>query len=172
MTNFNERMNTLLYKNMYLSHFILDVSVVCERWVETGTDCYIDPTSSPDHSSTYASWLGLLNRGSLALTLAFLSPTDSTATGTSLYSFITSTCFCFFFCLFTQVHLLIDSSVKGQYITINNILHQICFNILKWLRLNWPDETFIHEPLLKNKFSFDLRLEIFADHVTKLICLS
>ena len=43
-------MNTLLYKNMSLSHFILkrvDVSVVCERWVETGTDCYIDPTSSP-----------------------------------------------------------------------------------------------------------------------------
>ena len=39
---------------MYLSHFILkrtDVSVVCERWVETGTDCYIDPTSSLDHST-------------------------------------------------------------------------------------------------------------------------
>ena len=37
---------------MYLSHFILervDVYVVCERWVETGTDCYIDPTSSLDH---------------------------------------------------------------------------------------------------------------------------
>ena len=34
MTNFNERTNTLLYKNIYLSHFILervDVSVVCER---------------------------------------------------------------------------------------------------------------------------------------------
>ena len=54
---------------MYLSHFILDVSVVCERWVETVTDCYIDPTSSPDHSSTSsASWLGLLNRGSLRTT--------------------------------------------------------------------------------------------------------
>ena len=36
-TQFNERTNTLLYKNMYLSHFILervDVSVVFERWVE------------------------------------------------------------------------------------------------------------------------------------------
>ncbi len=35
--NFNQRTNTLIYKNMYLSHFILervDVSVVCERWVE------------------------------------------------------------------------------------------------------------------------------------------
>ena len=38
---------------MYLLHFILervDVSVACERWVETGTDSYIDPTSSLDHS--------------------------------------------------------------------------------------------------------------------------
>ena len=36
----NERTNALLYKNMYLSHFILervDVSVMCERWVETHT---------------------------------------------------------------------------------------------------------------------------------------
>ena len=44
--------NEHLYKNMYLSHFILervDASVVWERWVETGTDCYIDPTSSLDH---------------------------------------------------------------------------------------------------------------------------
>ena len=35
--NFNEWTNTLLYKNIYLSHLILervDVSVVCERWVE------------------------------------------------------------------------------------------------------------------------------------------
>ena len=51
-TNFNERTNSLLSKNMYLSHFILDISVVCERWVETRTDCYIDPTSSLDHSCT------------------------------------------------------------------------------------------------------------------------
>ena len=95
MTNFSEQMNTLLYKNMYLSHFILDVSVVCERWVEIGTDCYIDPTSSLDHRSTSsASWLGLLNRGSLRAassvcklvpTLAFLSSTKSTAAGTCLY---------------------------------------------------------------------------------------
>ena len=41
----------------------------------------------------------------LALTLAFLSPTNSTATGTCLYSFIMLTCIRFFFRLFTQVHL-------------------------------------------------------------------
>ena len=101
MTNFNEQTNTLLYKNMYLSHFILervDVSIVCGRWVETGTDCYIDPTSSLDHSSTSsASWLGCPTGGhwgpqlsvcKVALTLAFLSPTNSTAAGTCLNSFI------------------------------------------------------------------------------------
>ena len=105
-------MNTLFYQNMYLSHFMLDVSVVCERWVETGTDFYIDPTSL-DHSSTSsASWFELLNWGSLratvcklALTLAFLSPTNSTAPGTCLYSFIMPMCFRFFFCLCTPVHL-------------------------------------------------------------------
>ena len=40
--------------------------VVHEKWVETRTDCYIDPNSSLDHSSiSFASWLSLLNRGSL-----------------------------------------------------------------------------------------------------------
>ena len=45
MTNFNERSNTLLYKKYNFSHFILErvMVVVCERWAEDGTDCYIDP---------------------------------------------------------------------------------------------------------------------------------
>ena len=65
----------------------------------------------------------------VAPTLAFLFPTNSTAAGTCLYSFITPTCFRFFFRLFTQVHLLIDGSVKGQYITpilveVNNIFYK------------------------------------------------
>ena len=40
---------------------------LCVRGVlETGTDCYILTPSSSDHSSTsFSSWLGLLNRGSL-----------------------------------------------------------------------------------------------------------
>ena len=53
--DFNERTNTLLYKNMYLSHFFSKVLMVllCVRdELETGTDCYIDPTFSPDHSNT------------------------------------------------------------------------------------------------------------------------
>ena len=69
---------------------------MCERWVETGTDSYIDPTSSPDHSSTSsASWLGLHlhiffhNAHLLPLLLPLIY------TGASL----------------------IDGSVKGQYTT-------------------------------------------------------
>ena len=62
-------------------------------------------------STSSASWRDLLNRGSLRATafsvykLAFLSSTDSTAAGICLYSFLMSTCFRFFFGLFTQVHL-------------------------------------------------------------------
>ena len=41
----------------------------------------------------------------LALILAFLSPTDSTAASICLYAIITPTCFRFFPRLFTQVHL-------------------------------------------------------------------
>ena len=72
---------THFFIKIYLLHFILervDVSVVSERWVETGTDCYIDPTflltiaccvffKNPLSTSS-ASWLGLLNWGSLRAT--------------------------------------------------------------------------------------------------------
>ena len=134
-TSMNER--THFFIKRYLSHFILervDVSVMCEKWVETGTDGYIDPTSSLDHSTLFyfsrtatsgrsAEWDSALlpNLGwgcstggrwgpqtsvcKPTLTLAFLSPANSTTAGTCLYSFITSTCFRFFYRLFIQVHL-------------------------------------------------------------------
>ena len=59
-------MNTIIYKDINLSHFIFEevMFVMCEKGVETRTDCYIDPSSSLDHSSTsFESWLWLLNRG-------------------------------------------------------------------------------------------------------------
>ena len=151
--NFNER--THFFIKIYLSHFILervDVSVVCERWAErqgqtailtqllllTIAHCVI--FKNP-FSTSSASWLGLLNRGSLravapnrafsvyklVLTLASLSPTDSTTTVICLYSVITPTCFHFFFHLFTQVHL-IDGSVKGQYTTSVSVLLSLVIN--------------------------------------------
>ena len=77
--------------------------VVCERWVETRTDCYIDPSSSLDHNCTsFASWLGLLNQESLRAQspqsaagshFGILSPTDPNCQGTWLYYFQTSTGF-------------------------------------------------------------------------------
>ena len=87
--DFNERTNTLLYKNISLTLYSRKGWCwLCVRGeLETGTDCYILTQSSSDHSSTSSSsWLGLLNRGSLRaqshLSVAgshagILSPTDS-----------------------------------------------------------------------------------------------
>ena len=51
MTNFNERTNTLLYKNI-ISHTLFSKRMtfhVCERWVETRRDCNIDPSVLLSH---------------------------------------------------------------------------------------------------------------------------
>ena len=88
--NFNERTNTLPYKNISLTLY---------------SRCFF----------RILGWVGLLNRGSLGpqpsvcklvFTVEFLPPTNSTAAGTCLYSFITPT----HFRLFTQVYLLINGS--------------------------------------------------------------
>ena len=131
----NER--TRFFIKIYLSHFILErVDVGCV-WgeLETGTDCYILTQSSSDHSSTsFSSWLGLLNRGSLRaqspLSAAgshagILSLTDSNSNWnwpkpsvTPGYIIVFVHQLPLFLRLFTQVHLLIDGSVEGQYITV------------------------------------------------------
>ena len=52
--NHNIDLRTSMNERTHFSHFILervDVSEVCERWVETGTDCYGDQTSSLNHST-------------------------------------------------------------------------------------------------------------------------
>ena len=124
MTNFNERTNTLLYKNISLTLYSRKGwCLCCVWWVETGTDSYIDP-SSLDHNCTFASWLGLFNRGSLrdaALSLQAGShsdiPVSTNLTPRAPIFFHTAHLLPLFFRLFTQVHLLIDSSVKSQYIT-------------------------------------------------------
>ena len=61
--------------------------VVCERWVGDGDRLlHIDPSSSDNSSTSFSSWLGLLNRGSLRAKrplsaagshFGILSPTDS-----------------------------------------------------------------------------------------------
>ena len=60
MTNFNERMNTLHYKNILLTLYSRKGwCFLCVRdELETGTDCYILTQSSSDHSCTSSSfWL-------------------------------------------------------------------------------------------------------------------
>ena len=110
---------------MYLSRFILDVSVVCVRdgWRQGQTAILTQlllltiarfVIFKNPHSTSFASWLGLLNRESLRVTAlslqagphsGLLVPTASTTASICLYFFITPNCFLFFFCLFTQVHL-------------------------------------------------------------------
>ena len=117
-TSINERIHFFI--KIYLSHFIHErvMFVVCERSVETGTDCYIDPNSSRDHSST--SSVGYWGPKALRLPLALNSTSCLQLTrtvwapGILLFNFHL---LFLFFRLFTQVHLLIDGSVEGQYIT-------------------------------------------------------
>ena len=129
MTNFNERMNTLLYKNI-ISHtlFLKGWCWLCVRdELETGTDSYIDPKFFFDHSSTsFSYWLGCStvgHWGPKALSLqadshaSILSPTDSNRLALVILLFNVHL-LPLFFRLFTQVHLLIDGSVEGQYITL------------------------------------------------------
>ena len=83
------------------------------------------PKFSLEHSSTsFASWLELLNRGSLRAQ----SPLQLVLTSASCLQlsqtvrepvilFSTVHLLPLFFRLFTQMHLLIDGSVEGQYIT-------------------------------------------------------
>ena len=102
-----------------------------------------------DHSSiSFASWLGLFNWGSLRAQsplsgagshFGILSPTDSKRPGAWLYYFLMPTCFRCSSTFFTQVHLLIDGSVEGQYIT-HEKLHetqglQTKFHDIKYINL-------------------------------------
>ena len=127
-TNFNERTVTLLYKNI-ISHTLFSKGwwLLCV-WeeLETRTDCYIDPSLSEHSSTSSSSWLGLLNYGSLRAQALYLelvlTPLLSclrlTRTACALVILLFNVyLFPPFFCLFTQVHLLIYGSVEGQYIT-------------------------------------------------------
>ena len=139
MTNFNERTNTLLFKNISLTHYSRKVWCwLCVRGeLEAGTDCYILTQSSSDHSSNSSSfWLG-------CSTVDHWGPKPSVWTRFSLrwhpisnwlkpsvswlYFCLTSTCFR----LVTQVHLLTDGSVEGQYVT--TLQKKVC-------QLNWLEQ--------------------------------
>ena len=104
--------------------------VVYERWAgDSRTDCYIDPKFFFDHSSTsFSSWLGCSIVGhwgpkSLYLLLGLTSLASCLRLTQAVCALVISLfnvhLLPLFFRLFTQVHLLIDGSVEGQYITLD-----------------------------------------------------
>ena len=123
----NDDFNTLPYIN--LSHFLLErvMFVMCERWVETRTDCYIHPSSF----STIAALLSHLDLG--CSTVGHWGPQSPQSaswfsrwhpvsdclksSGLLVTLFSNVRLLPLFFHLFTRVHLLINGSVEGQYIT-------------------------------------------------------
>ena len=126
-TSMNERIHFFI--KIYLSHFILErVDVGCVRdELETGTDCYIDAAVLLSHLGWVAQpWVTEGPKPSVCrwfsirhLVSKWLKPSVC-----CLYYCLTSTCYrcssavlLLFFRLFTQVHLLIDGSVEGQYVT-------------------------------------------------------
>ena len=128
MTNFNERTNAFLYKNISLTLYSRNGNVFCvwEVSCRRGQTAILTPSSSGHSSTSFSSWLGLLNRGSLRaqspLSAAgshagILSPTDSNRPGNLFIRLSHVHLLPLFFRLFTRVHLLIDGSVEGQYIT-------------------------------------------------------
>ena len=124
----NER--THFFIKIYLSHFILErvMFVVCERWVgDRGRTAILTPSSS----STIAAFLSHLGLG--CSTMGHWGPqSPQSASWFSRWHpdsnwlkpsehlvilFYNVHTLPLFFHLFTQVHLLIDGSVEGQYIT-------------------------------------------------------
>ena len=150
MTNFNERTNerTHFFIKIYITHTLFSMFLWCVRdeWRQGKTTILTQPflltiAALLPHlgwgCSTEGHWGPHPSVCKLALTLAFLSPTNSTAAGTSLYTFITPTCFCFFFRLFTQVHLWLTarSRVNIQhkyYIVFHELMHCILWIPDQW----------------------------------------
>ncbi len=160
----NERKHFFI--KIYLSHFILErvMFFVCERWAETRTGCYFDPSSSRDHSSTSSSsWLGLLNCGSLRAQsplsaagshFGILSPTNSNRPGILVILLSHVHLLLLFFHLFRMGRLLIENSVEGQYITMgallmkrisarNNLAEPIPFQVYKWFEISFPSHWWV-----------------------------
>ena len=133
MTNFNEGTNTLLYKNISLTLYPLKgwcwLRVRSE--LETGTDCYIlsqvllTIAALLSHlglgCSTVGHWGPKAHCLPLVLNSASCLQLTSTATHSSRlcpdYILFDVHLLPLFFRLFTQVHLLTDGSVEGQYVT-------------------------------------------------------
>ena len=130
--DFNERTNTLLYKNISLTFYSRKGWCwLCVMGELRQGRTVILPRSSSDHSSTsFSSWLGVAppwvteGLGTLSLQadsyVGILSPTDSGCLALVISSF-NAHLLPLFFRLFTQVHFLIDGSVEGQYVIVLSV---------------------------------------------------
>ena len=138
--------------------------VVCEKWVETRIDCYIDPSSSSPIAALLSNLgLGCSNVGhwgSLSpLSASWFSrghPVSSwlKPSGYLVILFSNVQLLPLFFRLFTQVHLLIDGSVEGQYITIIPFLFfKIPHVDIFFMSLFHPPHTHILQIMLKDNNS-------------------
>ena len=127
----NER--THFFIKRYVSHFILERGCfLCVRGeLETGTDCYILTPSSSDHSSTFfAIWLSCSTVGHWGpkpIVWSWFSlrwhPISNWLQLQLQLNLTQAVCVLVIFLfdvylLFIQVHLVIDSSVESQYVTI------------------------------------------------------
>ena len=137
MTNLNERTH-FFTKNISLTLY----SRKSWCWLgmrdepETGTDCYIDPAVLHSHlgwgCSTVVHW------GPKALCLALNSAYClqlAQAVCVLVILLFTVHLLPLFFRLFTQVHLLIDGSVEGQYVTYRGDCHVI-YSLIKFYLLS------------------------------------
>ena len=143
MTNLNERTNALLYKNISLTLYSRKkVGCVWEvSWRRGQTTTYwlqVLLTSTSFASCPGCSTVGHWGPKALGLPLALnsascpqLSPTpiDSSRLWHLVIYLFNVHLLPLFLRLFTQVHLLINGSVEGQYITLTDCISH-CTNIL------------------------------------------
>ena len=130
-------MNTLLYKSINFSNFILErvIFVVCERW---GGDrdrlLYWSKFFLVYSSTSSSSWLGVAQlwvtegpKPSVChlLSLRHLASNCLEPSGHLVILLSNAHLLPLFFHLFTPVYLLIDGSVEGQYITFISDGHLI-----------------------------------------------
>ena len=141
MTNFNERTNTLLYKNISLTLYSRKGWCwLCVRGeLEMMTDCYIlmkvllTIAAFLSHLGWDYSTVGHWGPKALCLPLALTSascPQLTQAVCVLVIFLFDAHLLPLFFCLFTQVHLLIDGLVKGQHVTPKPWMRQFHFVIM------------------------------------------
>ena len=120
-TSMNEQTHFFM-RNIYHTLFSKGLMlVVCERWARDG-----DRLLYWLSSTSFSSWMGCSTVGhwgskALCLPLALNSASClqlTQAVCPLVISLFNAHLLPLFFCLFTQVHLLIDGSVKGQFATV------------------------------------------------------